>query len=73
VARGTHYPPDRLIGHAVITGDVTQRFSLLDTLKHGSPCRERDLPARIRYGLRVARQRPQQRIFKGRGERIIEG
>jgi hypothetical protein len=50
-----------------------QRFSLLDTLEHGSPCRGRDLPARIRYGLRVVRQRYQQGMVKGRSERIISG
>jgi hypothetical protein len=30
--RSTQHAPDRLIGYAVITRDVTQRFSLLDTL-----------------------------------------
>jgi hypothetical protein len=46
---------------------------LLDPLKHGCPCRGRDLPARIRYGLRVARQRQKPRMVKGRGERISSG
>jgi hypothetical protein len=55
--RRTQYPPDSLIRHTVITGDVTERFPLLDSLEHGSPCRGRDLPARISRGLRVARQR----------------
>jgi len=67
------YTTDCLIGHAIITRDVTERFSLLDTLQHGSPFRGRDLPARIRYSLRVAKQRHQQRMVKGRGERIISG
>jgi hypothetical protein len=35
---GTQDTPDRLIGHAIITCDVTQRFPLLDTLEHGCPC-----------------------------------
>ncbi len=35
---GTKYTPDRLIGHAVITGDVAERFPLFDTLEHGCPC-----------------------------------
>ena len=35
---GLQHPPDRLIGHAVIMRDVTERVSLLDTLEHGSPC-----------------------------------
>src|SRR5260370_39659864 len=52
---GTQYTPDRLIRYAVITRDVTERFPLLDPLEHGCPCRGRDLPARISYGLRVAR------------------
>ena len=69
--RGTQHTPDRLIRHAVIPGDVTQGFSLLDTLEHGSPFRGRDLPARISYGLRVARQRYQHWIVKRCGERII--
>jgi hypothetical protein len=67
----TQHSPDRFIRHAVIKRDVTQRFSLLDTLEHGAPCRGRDLPARIRYSLRVARQRQKQRIVKGRCRRII--
>jgi hypothetical protein len=71
--RGTKYTPDRLIRHAVITGDVTERFPLRDTLEHGCPCRGRDLPARIRYSLRVARQRQKPRMVKGRGERIFFG
>jgi len=53
--RGTKYTPDRFIRHAVITRDVTERFPLLDPLEHGFPCRGRDLPARIRCGLRMAR------------------
>jgi hypothetical protein len=71
--RGTQHTPDRLIRHAVITRDVTERFPLLDTLEHGFPCRGRDLPARarIRCGSRVARQRQKPRMVKGRGERII--
>ncbi len=52
---GSQHTPDRLIGHAVIARDVTERFSLLDTLEHGCPFRGRDLPARIRGSLRVAR------------------
>ena len=71
--RGTQHSPDRLIRHTVITGDVTERFSLLDPLEHGCPCRGRDLPARIRSGLRVARQRHQQWMVKGGGERISLG
>jgi hypothetical protein len=55
----------------IIMGDVTERFPLLKTLDHGSPFRERDLPARIRYGLRVARQRQKPRMVKGSGEWII--
>jgi hypothetical protein len=69
--RGTQHSPDRLIGHAVITRDVAQRFPLFNTLEHSCPCRGRDLPARIRYGLRVGRQRQKPRMVKGRGERII--
>jgi hypothetical protein len=69
--RGTEYTTDCLIGHAVITRDITKRFPLLDTPEHGCPFRRRDLPARIRYNLRVARQRHQQRIVKGRSEGII--
>ncbi len=57
--RGTQHTPDRLIRHAVIPRDVSERFPLLDTLDHGFPCRGRDLPARIRCGLRMARQRHQ--------------
>jgi alpha/beta hydrolase fold len=57
----------------VPTRDATERFSLLNTLEHGSPLRGLDLPARIRYSLRVARQRQKPRIIKGRGERIISG
>jgi hypothetical protein len=53
--------------------DVTERFPLLDTLEHGFPCRGWDLPARIRFGLRVARQRQKPRIVNGRGEGIISG
>ena len=53
--------------------DVTERVSLLDTLEHGCPCRGRDLPARIRSGVRVAKQRYQQRMVKGTGERILSG
>ncbi len=71
--RGTQHTPDRLIRHAVITRDVTERFPMLDPLEHGSPCRGRDLPARIRYGLRVARQKYQQRMVKARGEQISFG
>jgi hypothetical protein len=69
--RGTQHTPNRLIRHAVIPRDVTERFPLLDTLEHGCPCRGRDLPARIRDSLRVARQRQQPRMVKGRCERII--
>src|SRR5438552_3055506 len=61
----TQHPPDRLIRHAVITGNLSQWFSLLDTLEHSRPCRGRDLPARIRYGLSVARQRQKPRMVKG--------
>ena len=50
---------------------MTERFSLLGPLEYGSPGRGRDLPARIRDSLRVARQSHQQRLVKGRGERII--
>ena len=71
--RGPQYTPDRLIRHTVITSDVTERFPLLDPLEHGCPCRGWNLPARIRFGVRVARQRYQQRMVKGRGERIISG
>jgi hypothetical protein len=46
---------------------------LLDTLEHGFPLRWRDLPARIRYSLKVAGQRQKPRIVKGRGERIFSG
>jgi len=66
------HSPDRLIGH-VITGEVTERFPLLDPLEHGCPGRGRDLPARSRDNLRVARQRYQQRMVKGRGEPILSG
>jgi hypothetical protein len=68
--RGTQHTPDRLIRHAVIPRYVSERFPLLDTLEHGFPCRGRDLPARIRCGLRVARQRQKPRMAKGKGERI---
>jgi len=71
--RSTQHPPHRLIGHAVITRNVMQRFPLLDPLEHGCPGRGRDLPARISYGMRVGRQRHQQRLVKGRYERIISG
>jgi hypothetical protein len=54
-------------------GDVTERLPLVDPLEHGCPRGGRDLPARIRYSLRVARQRHKQRIVKGRGERIFLG
>jgi hypothetical protein len=54
-------------------GDVTEWFSLLDPLEHGSPFCRRDLPARIGSGVKVARQRCQQRIVKGGGKRIIVG
>jgi hypothetical protein len=67
----TQHSSDSFIRHAVIIRDVTERFSLLDTLQHGSPFRGRDLPARIRYSLRVAGQRQKPRMVKGRGERII--
>jgi len=70
---GAQHPPNRLIRHAVITRDVTYRFPPLDTLEHSRPCRGRDLPARIRDGLRVARQRQKPRMVKGRAERIISG
>ena len=55
--RGTQHTPDRLRRHTVITREVTERLPLLDPLEHGFPCRGRDLPARSRYGVRVARQR----------------
>jgi len=71
--RSTQHSPDRFIRHALIPRDVTERFSLLDSLEHGCPFRGRDLPARIRYGLRVERQSHQQRMVKGRGERISSG
>lgn len=51
------YPPDHLIRHAVIPRDVTEWFPLLDPLEHGCPDCGRDLPERIRYGVRVVRQR----------------
>jgi hypothetical protein len=70
---GTQHTPDRLIRHAVITGNLSKWLSLLDPLEHGFPCRGRDLPARIRDGLRVARQRQKTRMVKDRGERIISG
>jgi hypothetical protein len=70
---GPQYTADRLIRHAALTSDVTERFPLLDTLEHGSPLRGRDLPARIRYSLKVAVQRHEQRIVKGTGERIFSG
>jgi hypothetical protein len=57
----------------VPTGDVTEWFPLLDTLEHDTPLRGWDLPARIDLSLRVSRQRNQQRIVKGRGERIFLG
>jgi len=65
------YTPDRLIGHAVITCDLSQRFTLLDPLQQGRPFRVRDLPTRIRHGGKVARQRQKPRVVKGRGERIF--
>ncbi len=71
--RSTQHSPDRFIRHALIPRDVTERFSLLDSLEHGCPFRGRNLPARIRYGLRVERQSYQQRMVKGRGERISSG
>jgi hypothetical protein len=73
VTRRTQYPPDSLIRHTVITGDVTERFPLLDSLEHGFPCRGRDFPARTRGCLRVARQRQQPRMVKGSGEGILSG
>ena len=42
------HSPDGLIRHAVIMGNLSQWFSLFNTLEHGSPLRRRDLPARIR-------------------------
>lgn len=33
----TQHTPDRLIGHAVIMGNLPQCFPLLNTLEHGSP------------------------------------
>ena len=69
--RGMQHPPYRLIRHAVITRDVTERFPLLDTLEDCFPRRGRDLPARIRDGVRVGRQRQKPRMVKGRDERII--
>jgi hypothetical protein len=42
---GTQHPTDRLIGHAIITRDVTERFPLLDPLEHSFPYRGRDLEA----------------------------
>jgi len=71
--RSTQHTPDRLIGHAVIMGNLSQWFPFFNTLDHGCPGRGRDLPARISYGRREARQRHQQRMIKGRGERIISG
>ncbi len=71
--RGTQHTPNRFIRHAVITGNLSQWFPLLDTLEHSRPCRGRDLPARIRDGLRVARLRQKPRMVKGRGERIGSG
>jgi hypothetical protein len=68
---GTQHTSGRLIRHAVITGDVTERFPLLDTLEYGNPSRGWDLPTRIRYSLMVAKQTHEQRIVKGRGERIF--
>src|SRR5205814_6993759 len=62
--RGTQHSPDRLIRHPIITGDVTERFPLLDSLEHGCPYRRLYLPVRISYGLRVARQSHQQRKVK---------
>jgi hypothetical protein len=53
--RRSQYPPDRLIRYAVIMGNLTERFPLLDPPEHGCPCQRRDLPARISYGLRVVR------------------
>jgi hypothetical protein len=43
--RSMQHTPDRLIRHAIITCDVTERFPLLDTLDHSCPCRGRDLEA----------------------------
>ena len=37
VTRSTQHPSDRLIGHAVSTRDLSQRFTLLDPLQHGQP------------------------------------
>jgi hypothetical protein len=71
--RSTQHSLDRLIGHAVLTRDVTERFSLLDPLEHDCPRGGWDLPARIGLGLRMARQRHQPRIVKCRRERIIPG
>ncbi len=71
--RGPQHTPNRLIRHTVITRDVTEWFSLLGPLEHSRPCRGRDLPARIRDGVRVTRHRQKPRMVKGRGERIIAG
>ncbi len=46
----------------MITREVTDPFPMLDTLEYGFPYRGWDLPARLRYGLRVARQRHKQRL-----------
>ena len=66
-----HGGPPQTTGrnHARCDGAVP----LLDPLEHGCPCRGRDLPARIRDGLRVGRQSYQQRMVQGRGERINTG
>src|SRR5258708_40081958 len=71
--RSTQHSPDRFIRHAVIPRDVTERFSLLDTLEHGGPCRGRDLPARIRDGLRVGKVSHQHRSGKGSSQRKTPG
>jgi hypothetical protein len=42
---GTQYTADRLIRHAVIMGDVTERPPLFDPLEHGCPCGGLDLEA----------------------------
>jgi hypothetical protein len=69
--RGTQHSPNHLIRYAVIMRNVTERFPLLDPLEHSCPCRGRDLPARIKDGVRVVRQRQKPRMVKGKGERII--
>jgi hypothetical protein len=52
-------------------GYATEWFPLLDPLKYGCPSGGWDLPARIGLSLRMVRQRYQQRMVKGRSERIF--